>query len=119
MVLCLIVFFAFLLEDGGNVLSALQDMHYINYFSLDLVVNQVVFEAFHGILANLGKFGVGEAAQFSHSWKFGNLLEGGFSSVEKSVACIQIIAADIGSDVDQILDDDSTLDQVKHWDWFD
>lgn len=60
-------------------------MHYVNDFSLDLVVDQVVFEAFDGELANLGEFWVGEAAESADSGEFGDLLEGGFGGINKSI----------------------------------
>jgi hypothetical protein len=43
-------------------------MHYVDNFSLDLIINQVVFEAFDGILADLGEFGMGKADQFADAW---------------------------------------------------
>jgi hypothetical protein len=85
-------------------------MHYVNDFSLDLVVDQVVFEAFDGELADLGEFWVGEAAESADSGEFGDLLEGGFGGIDKSVACIEIVAADVGGDVNQVLDDDGAFD---------
>ncbi len=75
-------------------------MHYINNFSLDLVVDQVVFEAFDGELTDLGEFWVGEAAESADSGESGDLLEGSFGGINKPIACIEIVAADVGGDVD-------------------
>ena len=85
-------------------------MHYVNDFSLELVVDQVVFEAFDRELANLGEFWVGEAAESADSGKSGDLLESGFGGINKSIACIKVVLADVGWDVDQILNDDGTFD---------
>jgi hypothetical protein len=81
----LIFVFAFASKNLCDVLGALKDVHYVDDFSLDLVVDQVVFESFDGELANLGEFGVGEAAESAHSWEFGDLLEGGFGGIEESI----------------------------------
>ena len=75
-------------------------MHDVNDFSLDLVVDQVVFEAFDGELADLSEFWVGEAAESPDSGEFGNLLEGGFGGIDESVACVEVVLADVGGDVD-------------------
>lgn len=89
-------------------------MHDVDDFSLDLVVNQVVFEAFDGELADLGESWVGEVAKFAHSGHFGDLLKGGFGGVEESVTGIEVILANVGKDVDQILNDDSSFDELRH-----
>ena len=43
-------------------------MHDVDDVFLDLVVNQEVFEAFDGELADLGESGVGEATEPTNAW---------------------------------------------------
>lgn len=86
---------------------------------VDRVVNEfihdeVFFETFDGVLPNLEHVGAVESAESANAWGSGDLLEGGFGGVEKSIACVEVIDADVVGVGDEILDDDRPFDQVRH-----
>ena len=81
---------------------------------IDLVENNVSVEAFNRILPNLSEFWGVEAAEFADFGELGNALEGGFGSVEKAIACVKIVKADVGSVGNQVLDDNRAFRQVSH-----
>jgi hypothetical protein len=64
----------------------------------EFVKDEVVFKSFDGVLAKLFDFGIFKAAVSSDARGFGEELEGGFGSIDKSVACVEIVVADVGGD---------------------
>ena len=80
----------------------------------EFVKDEVVFKSFDGILAKLVDFWVAKAAVSSDARAFGEELEGGFGGIDKPVACVEIVAADVGGNFKDVLNDDRAFDKVWH-----
>jgi hypothetical protein len=81
---------------------------------MHLIKNQIFLKAFDGILANLGEFRMGKAAEFADRWHICNASKGVFGGVDEAIARIEIVGTDVGGVVDDVLDDDRAFGQVRH-----
>jgi hypothetical protein len=63
----------------------MQDTHDVDGVFSQLVENEVVWESFDRVLANLYDFGVCKTAQPADARGCGDELEGGFSSIDKAI----------------------------------
>lgn len=80
----------------------------------EFVKDEVVFKSFDGVLAKLADSGISEAAVSSNARGFGEKLEGGFGGIDKSIACIEIVTADVGGDFKDVLNDSRAFAEVWH-----
>jgi hypothetical protein len=63
----------------------MQDANNVDGVFGELVEDEVVWESFDGVLANLGNFGVRKTAKSADARGFGNELKSGFGSIDKAI----------------------------------
>jgi hypothetical protein len=66
----------------------MQDANDVDRACGELVEDEVVWESFDRVLANLYDFWVSKTAQPADARGFGDELESGFSSIDKAIACV-------------------------------
>lgn len=64
----------------------MEDTNDVDGVFCQLIEDEVVWESFDGVLANLGNFGVRKTAKSTDARGFGDELESGFSSIDKALA---------------------------------
>ncbi|WP_295617883.1 hypothetical protein [Chamaesiphon sp. GL140_3_metabinner_50] len=59
-------------------------------------------------------FWVCKTAKSADARDFGNELKGGFGSINEAISCVQIVGADIGRNVNEVLNNDRAFAQLCH-----